>query len=111
MVSGRFLVWIWGRSVVSGVPVVTDVGETDPSVVIVMCEGVHSDSECECVEPQPLFISKKRNFARVENQEDMNFEGTLVKAPPCPERRMRTPLPKQSSFWKKERLLRGWNST
>ena len=28
----------------------------------------------------------------------MNYKGTLVKAPPCPERRMRTPLPQQSSF-------------
>ena len=28
---------------------------------------------------------------------DMNYEGTTVKAPPCPERRMRTPLPQQSS--------------
>ena len=29
--------------------------------------------------------------------EDMNYEGTLVKAPPCPKRKMRTPLPQQSS--------------
>ena len=43
-------------------------------------------------------ISKKRNFACVEEQEDMNYEGTLVKAPPCPKRRMRTPLLQQSSF-------------
>ena len=28
---------------------------------------------------------------------DMNYEGTMAKAPPCPERRMRTPLPQQSS--------------
>ena len=28
---------------------------------------------------------------------DVNYEGTLVKAPPCPERRMRTLLPQQSS--------------
>ena len=28
----------------------------------------------------------------------MNHEGTFVKAPPCPKRRMRTPLPQQSSF-------------
>ena len=28
---------------------------------------------------------------------DMNYEGTIVKALPCPERRMRTPLPQQSS--------------
>ena len=29
--------------------------------------------------------------------EDMNTEGTTVKAPPCSERRMRMPLPQQSS--------------
>ena len=28
----------------------------------------------------------------------MNYEGTLVKAPPRPGRRMKTPLPQQSSF-------------
>ena len=28
----------------------------------------------------------------------MNYKGTLVKAPPCPERRMRTLLPLQRSF-------------
>ena len=31
-------------------------------------------------------------------QEDMSYKKTLVKAPPFPERRMRTPLPQQSSF-------------
>ena len=25
--------------------------------------------------------------------QDVNYEGTVAKAPPCPERRMRTPLP------------------
>ena len=29
--------------------------------------------------------------------QDVNYEGTMAKAPPCPERRMRTPLPQQSS--------------
>ena len=28
----------------------------------------------------------------------MNYEGTLAKAPSCPKRRMRPPLPQQSSF-------------
>ena len=28
---------------------------------------------------------------------DMNYEGTTAKASPCPERRIRTPLPQQSS--------------
>ena len=40
----------------------------------------------------------ERNFACVEEQEDINCEGTLVKALPCPERMMKTPLPEQSSF-------------
>ena len=64
---------------VSGVLVVSDVGETAPSVVPVMCEGAPSDSEWDFVEPQSLSFSKKRNFACVENQEDMNYEGTLVR--------------------------------
>ena len=63
-----------------------------------MCEGVRSDSEWDFVEPQSFSFSKKRKFVCVERQEDMHYEGTLVKALPCPERRMRTPLPQQSSF-------------
>ena len=48
---------------VSGVPVVSDAGETAPSVVAVMCEGVPSDSRWDCVEPQSFaFSKKKRNF-------------------------------------------------
>ena len=62
--------------------VVTDVGEPAPSVVTVMCEGVPSDSEWDFVEPQSFSFSKKRNFASVENPEETNYEGTLVKAPP-----------------------------
>ena len=87
-----------GSVAVSGVPVVTEVGETAPSVVTVMCEGVPSDSEWDFVEPQSFSFSKKRNFACVEGQEDMNYEGTPVKAPLCSKRRMMTPLPQQSSF-------------
>ena len=44
------------------------------------------------------------NGKRVAQQErphsdprDMNYEGTTAKASPCPERRIRTPLPQQSS--------------
>ena len=44
------------------------------------------------------------NGKRVAEQErphsdpkDMNYEGTTAKASPCPERRIRTPLPQQSS--------------
>ena len=81
-----------GSVAVSGVPVASDLGETAPSVVTVMCEGVPSDSEWDFVEVQSFSFSKKRNFACVEDQEDMNHEGTLVEAPPCPKRRMRTPF-------------------
>ena len=56
-----------------------------------------SDSERDFVEPQSFSLSKKRNFACVEGQEDIIYEGTPVKAPPCPRRRMITPLPQQSS--------------
>ena len=59
-----------GSVAVSGVPVVPEVVETTPSVVTVMCEGVPSDSE----------------------------QGFVLKAPSCLERRMKTPLPQQSSF-------------
>ena len=44
-VSGWEFVSECGSVAVSGVPVVADVGETAPSVVTVMCEGVPSDSE------------------------------------------------------------------
>ena len=46
----RWRWWVWeigsegGSVAVSGVPVVPGVGETSPSVVTVMCEGVPSDS-------------------------------------------------------------------
>ena len=56
-----------GSVAVSGVPVVTDLGETAPSLVTVMCEGVLSDSEWDFVEPQSFSFTKKRNFAFVEN--------------------------------------------
>ena len=52
---------------------------------------------------------------------DMTYEGTIANAPPCPERRVRTPLPQQSSSSTREeesqwsaqegRLLQGWSST
>ena len=85
-VSGSDLVSV----AVLGVLVVTDVSGTTPSVVTLMCEGVHSGSEWEFVEPQSFSFSKKRKFACVENQEGTN-------------RRMRTPLPQQSSFSPLER--------
>ena len=66
----------------SGMLVVAGVG--DFFVVSVMCEGVPSDSEWDWVEPHSFSFSKKRKFACVADQEDMNYEGTLVKGPPCP---------------------------
>ena len=82
LVRCRILVGSSGRSVallMSGVPVVLDVGEAALSVVKVMCGGVSSDSEWDFVEPQSFSFSNKRNFACVEEQEDMNDEGTLLK--------------------------------
>ena len=88
----------YGSVVVSGVPVVPDVGEGTPSVVNVMCGVVPSDFDWNFVEPQSFSFSNKRHFACVDNPSYMNYKGTLVKAPPCPKRRMRTPLPQQSTF-------------
>ena len=82
----------------SDVSVPAGVGVSAPSVVTVVCEDLPSDAEWDFVEPQSVFLSKKRNLACVEGQEDMNYDGTPVKAPPCPKRRMITPLPHQRSF-------------
>ena len=83
----------------SDVPVLAGVGVSAPSVVTVVCEDVPSDSGWDFLWNRSLLsISKKRNFACVEGQEDMNYEGTPKKASPCPKRRMITPLPQQSSF-------------
>ena len=53
------------------------------SVVTVMCGGVPSDSEWDFFGTAVFFflsLSKKSKFACVEEQEDMNHEGTMVKA-------------------------------
>ena len=80
------------------VPVVPDVGEATPSVVTVVCGGVPSDSEWDFLDPKSFSFSKKRNFACVEEQQDMNYEGTLVMDLLALKRRMRTQLPQQSSL-------------
>ena len=67
---------------VSGVLVVHDAGEAVLSVVTVRCDGVLPESGCGGT--AVLFFTKKRNFACVEEQEDMIYEGALVRAPPCP---------------------------
>ena len=56
-------------------------GVSASSVVTVACEDMPSDSDWDFVESQSFSLSKKRNFECVEGQEDMNFEGTPVKAP------------------------------
>ena len=43
------------------------------------CEVLHN-SDCECVEPQPLSPSRKPDALFVESQEDMNFDGAPVKS-------------------------------
>ena len=48
-------------------------------------------------------FSKKRNFACVEEHEDMNYEATMVKVPPCPKRMMRRPLPAAGLWSAQER--------
>ena len=58
-----------------------------PSVVTVVCEDMPSDSCWDFVESQSFSLSRKRNFACVEGQEDMNYEGTPVKAPLCPQKK------------------------
>ena len=73
----------------SDVSVLAGMGVSAPSFVTVVCEDVPSDFGWDFVESQ-CFLSKKRNFACVEGQEDMNYEGTPVKALPCPKRRMIT---------------------
>ena len=65
------------------------------------------------------FLSKKRSVVSVESQEDMSYEGTLVKAPPTSRRRMMPPTPQQSSHssveatqWQNEMEIQGssWNA-
>ena len=45
-----------------------------------------------------IYHSKKRSIVWVENQEEMCYEGTPVKAPPASRRRMMPPTPQQSSY-------------
>ena len=61
-----------------------------------MGEALLSDSDCEIVEPQSLSFSRKRPVFCVENQEDMNYDGTPVKAPPASRWKIVPPTPQQS---------------
>ena len=68
----------------SGVLVETDVLVSPSSAVDVMSEALLSDSDREKFEPQPFSFSRRRSsVVCVENQENMSFEGTPVKAPPA----------------------------
>ena len=57
-----------GSVAVSGVLVVSDVGESASSVVTVLCEGVPSDAEWDFVEPQSFSFSKKRHNKEAQNR-------------------------------------------
>ena len=50
-----------------------------------------SGSNCKTVEPQSLFSPEKRQAFSVESQEDMNYDGTLEKAPPASRRKIMPP--------------------
>ena len=79
----------------SGVHVVIDV-PVSPSSLVVMSETLVSDSDCEIVEPQSFSLSRRRQAVCVENQEDMNYDGTPMKAPPASRRKIMPPTPHQS---------------
>ena len=78
----------------SGVPVVSDV--IPSSSLVVMSEALLSDSDWEIVEQQSFSFSRKRQAVCVENQEDMNYDGTPVKAPLASRRKIMPPTPQQS---------------
>ena len=82
----------------TSVPVVIEVRVSSTSAVAEMREGVSSDSDWESVEPQSFSFSRKRSIFSVENQQDMSYAGTPVKAPPTSGRRMSPPTPQQSSY-------------
>ena len=68
-------------AVSSGVLVVT--GVSDFPYSIMLNKVLLSSSNYEIVEPQSFSLSRKRQrFFFVGSQEDMNYDGTSVKAPP-----------------------------
>ena len=81
----------------TSLPVVSVVFVSPSSAVAEICEGVSSGSDWEFVEPQSFSFSKKCSFVCVENQGEMSYEGTPVKAPPRTRRRMMPPTPQQNS--------------
>ena len=82
-------------AVSSGVLVVTDVPDS-PSSMVVIGRALLSNSDCEMVEPHSFSFSRKRQAFCVENQEDIHYDGTPVKAPPASRRKIMPPTPRQS---------------
>ena len=78
-----------------GVAVVID-GLVSPSSLVVMSEALLSDSDWEIVESQSFSFSGTRQAVCLENQEHMNYDGTLVKAPPVFRRKIFPPTLQQS---------------
>ena len=63
-------------------PVVTDVPVSPSLVMTESCDDVSVESDWEFVEPQSFSFSKKRSIVCAENEGEMSYEGTPVKAPP-----------------------------
>ena len=78
------------RTVATAVP-------DSPSSLVVMSEALLSDSDWETVKPQSFSFSRNRQAVSAEIQEDMNYDGTAVKAPPASSRKIKPPTPQQSS--------------
>ena len=68
------------------------------SVVTEVCDGFSLDSDREFVEPLSFSFSRKRSSVLAENQGEMGYEGSPVKAPPNTRRRIMPPTPQQFSF-------------
>ena len=83
------------RTDVCAVPDVTVVPVSPSSVVTERFGDVSLDSDWEFVEPQSSFFSKKRSSELEENQGEMGYEGSPVKASPYTRRRMMPPTPQQ----------------
>ena len=80
------------------VPVVAVVSVAPSSVVTEVCDGFSLDSDWEFVEPQSFSFYKKRSSVWEENQGEMGYKGSPVKAPPNTRRWIMSPAPQQISF-------------
>ena len=77
-------------------PVVSDVLVSPSYAVVVMSEASLSDSDWEIVEPQSSFSPESGRVVWVENQGNMSYEGTPVKAPPASRRKIMPPTQQSS---------------